>query len=96
MSTAATSHHRLALYATPPLDDDDRRVIDEIEDFRWQLRYRLAEPRRGQLRRRMTLVAGRGPRCAMSVWALRQGLGRVLAGCGTWLCRTVLASYGAG
>jgi hypothetical protein len=39
-------HHRPVLYATPPLDDEDRRVLGEIEDFRRQLRYQLAEPRR--------------------------------------------------
>ena len=50
------------LYATPPLDDEDQRVLAEIEGFRRQLRYQLAEPRRwqGQLRRTLTARAIQG------------------------------------
>jgi hypothetical protein len=41
-------HHQLVLYATPSLDDEDQRVLAEIEDHRRHLRYQFAEPRRWQ------------------------------------------------
>src|SRR5215470_1146379 len=58
----AAIHHQLVLYATPKLDDNDRRALAEIEGFRRQLRYQLAEPRRwqGQLRRTLTARAIQG------------------------------------
>jgi Fic family protein len=50
------------LFEAPPLDALDRRVLDEIEDLRVQLRYQLREPRRwnGQLRRNLKARAIRG------------------------------------
>ncbi|MFB6579362.1 Fic family protein [Streptomyces sp. NPDC056402] len=47
------------LYRTPALDDDDRRVLDEIEEMRQRLRHQLrAQPRwQGQLRRNLTARA---------------------------------------
>ncbi len=46
----------------PVLDADDRQVLAEIEAFRDQFRYRLAEPRQwqGQLRRSLSAGAIRG------------------------------------
>jgi Fic family protein len=50
------------LFATPPLDDADLRVIGEIEGFRTSLRHLLIEPRRwkGALRRNLFARAVRG------------------------------------
>ena len=50
------------LYSTPDLDQADRMVLDEIEQFRHRLRYQLAAPRRwqGQLRRTLTARAIQG------------------------------------
>ncbi|MCY0924131.1 MULTISPECIES: Fic family protein [unclassified Streptomyces] len=47
------------LYETPELDDEDRRVLDEIEEMRERLRHQLrAQPRwQGQLRRNLTARA---------------------------------------
>jgi hypothetical protein len=41
------------LFETPPLDDDDLRVIAEINELRRKLRLYLYEPKRwkGQMRR---------------------------------------------
>lgn len=50
------------LFALPTLDADDRRVLDELEQFRDDLRQRVTQPRRwlGQLRRSLTANAVRG------------------------------------
>lgn len=50
------------LFATPELDEDDRRVVDEINDLRRSLRMYLVEPRRwkGQMRRNLKARAIRG------------------------------------
>lgn len=50
------------LFATPPLDEADLRVIREIEGFRTSLRHLLVEPRRwkGALRRNLFARAVRG------------------------------------
>ncbi len=50
------------LFATPPLDDEDLRVISEIDNLRRELRFHLHEPRRwkGQLRRNLKARAIRG------------------------------------
>lgn len=50
------------LYATPDLDADDHRVLDEIAEMRRQLRHALrAQPRwSGQLRRNLTARAVAG------------------------------------
>ncbi|WP_055549129.1 Fic family protein [Streptomyces sp. NBRC 110028] len=47
------------LYGVPELDDDDARVLDEIDAMRERLRLRLRAPRRweGQLRRNLTARA---------------------------------------
>ncbi|MBP2476913.1 Fic family protein [Crossiella equi] len=50
------------LFSTPPLTDDDFRVVAEIEQHRRNLRFHLREPRRwtGQLRRNLRARAIRG------------------------------------
>jgi Fic family protein len=50
------------LYGTPPLEPVDQRVLDEIEEMRRDLKYRLAETHRrdGQLRRQLTARAIQG------------------------------------
>jgi Fic family protein len=50
------------LFAPPELDVKDMQVLDEIEQLREQLRYRVAEPRRweGQLRRSLVASAIQG------------------------------------
>lgn len=50
------------LFRVPALDDNDRRVLDEIEGYRRDLRHFVHEPRRwkGQLRRNLKARAIRG------------------------------------
>jgi Fic family protein len=50
------------LFAPPPLEDIDRRVVEEIEQLRSDLRFHLRGPRRwtGQLRRNLKARAIRG------------------------------------
>jgi len=50
------------LFATPPLDREDARVIDEIDAYRTRLRHLLQTPRRwkGALRRNLFARAVRG------------------------------------
>lgn len=50
------------LFATPPLDADDRRALDEIDQMRTVLRHQLAQPRRwnGLLRRTLFAKAIQG------------------------------------
>jgi Fic family protein len=50
------------LFSTPQLDDDDLRVVAEVNDLRQRLRVYLHEPRRwkGQMRRNLKARAVRG------------------------------------
>lgn len=70
------------LYAPPALDTEDRHVLDELDDLRRDLRYRVAEPHRwdGQLGRNLTARAVQGSNAIEGYRASVEDVESVVAG----------------
>lgn len=70
------------LYATPPTDAADERVLDEIVEIRRELRHQVAEPHRwdGQLRRNLEARAVRGSNSIEGYHASLEDVESVVAG----------------
>lgn len=70
------------LYATPPVEGDDQRVLGEIEEMRREMRFQLAERHRwdGQLRRHLQARAVQGSNSIEGYRASVEDIESIMAG----------------